>query len=183
LLVASRLFGRPHLSLISLSGCMSPHEGLKVGDAIGWPGASLQRSDTPARCLHPVKSGAAVMQGNGGDAKAADDAKRKVAPELCWTAERVAADLKLSRRASDPTVASSLTRQRVLASRNLNGPRALRISIAVKRTRQHLRHVSPAIQRSFCTESPCQQCCICVQRRSCIRCEHAIGTARPAHAV
>ena len=48
---------------------------------------------------------AAVFQGNGADAKLLDDAKRKVAPELCWTAERVAADLKLSRRAFVLTLA------------------------------------------------------------------------------
>ena len=42
------------------------------------------------------------MQENGADAKAtdakaADQPKRKVAPELCWTADRIAADLKLGR--------------------------------------------------------------------------------------
>jgi len=37
------------------------------------------------------------MQENGADAKSTDQLKRKVAPELCWTAARIVADLKLSR--------------------------------------------------------------------------------------
>ena len=51
------------------------------------------------------------MQENGADAKATAQPKRKVAPELCWTAARVAADLKLSRSVKRAQHCDQLCRQ------------------------------------------------------------------------